>query len=118
MKKRLGNMVYQLPYQSSAIASVADEFYKPFERPRCVDRIEAINMFFNTHSLFIWCLATLVEVEAASLSSKSTPIVISQCASSDAGIPLDSFMSFSFELSSWPDFAGMIAESLLHHTVR
>jgi hypothetical protein len=66
-------------------------------------------MFLNTRSLFIWCLATLVEVEAASLPSKSKPIAIPQCASSDAGIPLDSFMSFSFELSSWPDFAGMIA---------
>jgi hypothetical protein len=52
-------------------------------------------------------------VEAASLPFKSKPISIPQCASSDAGIPLDSFMSFSFELSSWPDFAGMIAERLL-----
>jgi hypothetical protein len=56
---------------------------------------------------------SLVEVEAASLPFKSKPISIPQCASSDAGIPLDSFMSFSFELSSWPDFAGMIAERLL-----
>ena len=66
-------------------------------------------MFLNTRSLFIWCLATLLEVEAVSLPSQSKPIAISQCPTNDAGIPLDSFMSYSFELSSWPDFAGMFA---------
>ena len=75
-------------------------------------------MFLNTRSLFIWCLAALLEVEAANLPSKSKPIAISQCPTSDAGIPLDSFMSFSFELSSWPDFAGMIADRLLTGTIR
>ncbi|KAG9564011.1 glycoside hydrolase family 79 protein, partial [Aureobasidium melanogenum] len=63
-------------------------------------------MFPNTRSLFVWCLAALLEVEAANLPSKPKPIIVSQSPPSNAGIPLDSFVSFSFELSSWPDFAG------------
>jgi hypothetical protein len=65
-------------------------------------------MFPNTRSLFVWCLAALLEVEAANLPSKPKPIIVSQSPPSNAGIPLDSFVSFSFELSSWPDFAGML----------
>lgn len=75
-------------------------------------------MFLDTRSLFIWCLVTLLEVEAVSLSSKSKPSAISQYPTSDAGIPLNSFMSYSFELSSWPDFAGLSAKRLLNGTVR
>ncbi|THZ91959.1 hypothetical protein D6C82_09671 [Aureobasidium pullulans] len=70
---------------------------------------QTIKMFLNTRSLFVWCLAALLEAEAASVSSKPKSIVLSESAPSNAGIPLDSFVSYSFELSSWPDFAGNLS---------
>ncbi|KAI4717358.1 hypothetical protein E4T48_06437 [Aureobasidium sp. EXF-10727] len=63
-------------------------------------------MFLDTRSLLLWSLAAVLEAQATNLPSKSKPIVITQHPLSNAGIPLDSFVSFSFELSSWPDFAG------------
>lgn len=57
-------------------------------------------------SVFLSCLVAFLEADAATLPSNTKSIVIPNAASSDAGIPLDSFVSFSFELSAWPDFAG------------
>lgn len=59
-------------------------------------------------SVFLSCLIAALDVEAARLPSRPKLIDVSKSAPQDAGIPLDSFMSFSFELSSWPDFAGMM----------
>ncbi|KNG52514.1 glycoside hydrolase family 79 protein [Stemphylium lycopersici] len=56
-------------------------------------------------SVFLSCLVAFLEADAATLPSNTKSIVIPNAASSDAGIPLDSFVSFSFELSAWPDFA-------------
>lgn len=59
-------------------------------------------------SLFLGALVASLKAEAAHISSSSKPIAISKAAPNTAGIPLDSFVSFSFEFSSWPDFAGML----------
>ncbi|EUC44768.1 glycoside hydrolase family 79 protein [Bipolaris oryzae ATCC 44560] len=67
-------------------------------------------MFFtNNRSLLLSCLVTLVEVEAARIPSRPKSIAIQQSSPRNAGIPLDSFVSFSFEFSSWPDFAGNLS---------
>ncbi|RYO52979.1 Beta-glucuronidase [Alternaria arborescens] len=60
-------------------------------------------------SLFFGALAASLKAEAAHISSSSKPIAISKAAPNTAGIPLDSFVSFSFEFSSWPDFAGNLS---------
>ncbi|KAI5193992.1 hypothetical protein E4T38_09781 [Aureobasidium subglaciale] len=99
----------QLPDHVSADASVADGLYKPFLKDLIVYSTYEIEMFLNRRSLFVWCLATLLEAEAATLKSRPNPIALSESAPSNAGIPLDSFVSFSFELSSWPDFAGNLS---------
>lgn len=66
-------------------------------------------MFFtNNRSLLLSCLVTLVEVEAARIPSRPKSIAIQHSSPQNAGIPLDSFVSFSFEFSSWPDFAGIL----------
>ena len=58
-------------------------------------------------SLAVAALGAFLEAEAAHISSRSNPIAIPKSAPSDAGVPLESFVSYSFEFSSWPDFAGM-----------
>ena len=57
-------------------------------------------------SLFLCGLVASLEAEAAHLSSRTKPVAISKSAPENAGVPFDSFVSYSFELSSWPDFAG------------
>jgi len=69
-------------------------------------------------SLLFGGLVASLQVEATQLSSRPKPIVISKSAPLDAGVPLDSFVSFSFELSSWPDFAGTSEPHPTNITVR
>lgn len=102
----------QLPYKLSASFPVAGLLYISSLDGRSGIHNQIIKMFLNTRSLFVWCLAALLEAEAASVSSKPKPIILSESAPSNAGIPLDSFVSYSFELSSWPDFAGKINLSM------
>lgn len=59
-------------------------------------------------SVLLSCLLGVLEIEATPVLSKPRSIEVSKSAPLNAGIPLDSFVSFSFELSSWPDFAGMM----------
>jgi hypothetical protein len=58
-------------------------------------------------SLFLSYFVTFLEVEAARLPPGPKSIAIPKSAPNNAGVPLDSFVSFSFEFSSWPDFAGI-----------
>ncbi|KAI2479433.1 Glycoside hydrolase family 79 protein [Pyrenophora tritici-repentis] len=63
----------------------------------------------GSRSLLLWGFVASLKAEATHISTQSKPIVISESVPGDAGIPLDSFVSFSFELSSWPDFAGNLS---------
>ncbi|KAL5115345.1 hypothetical protein ACEQ8H_006790 [Pleosporales sp. CAS-2024a] len=60
---------------------------------------------FTIRSLVLRALVALSEADAVHIPSTSKPIIVSKAAPDTAGIPLDSFVSFSFEFSSWPDFA-------------
>ncbi|RMZ74141.1 glycoside hydrolase family 79 [Pyrenophora seminiperda CCB06] len=59
--------------------------------------------------LLLCRLVASLEADVTPLSYPSKPIAIPKAAPVDAGLPLDSFVSFSFELSSWPDFAGNLS---------
>ncbi|KAI4665273.1 uncharacterized protein J4E78_002733 [Alternaria triticimaculans] len=60
-------------------------------------------------SLAVAALGAFLKAEAAHISSRTKPIAIPKSAPNDAGVPLDSFVSYSFEFSSWPDFAGNLS---------
>lgn len=65
-------------------------------------------MLSNMNRSLFWAyLVAFLEVEATRSASRPKSIAISKSAPRDSGIPLESFVSFSFELSSWPDYAGI-----------
>lgn len=58
------------------------------------------------------CLSAFFTAEATRIRRNPKPIYVPKSAPNDAGVPLESFVSFSFELSSWPDFAGNLSAGL------
>ena len=63
-------------------------------------------MAFRRHLNLFLSLAALSSALPASPPAYSSPIVVSDTAPANAGIPLEAFVAYSIEFSSFPDFAG------------